>query len=179
MLTISQAIELVRRLVFQAIHPVGSGTPVQVNIPSVILFDSYNPSALQVRAIYKQATRTGGSHSLSSFAKYPHDHPLMSFIATHMRHCMKLMGEWKLRPLAPEMTGELRTAPPVHFLRALPGSIDEVTDPDECTGYWTKAILPTLDLGRIKVMENSDHLGIWKPGKAEEVTEWLKHVLNV
>jgi hypothetical protein len=35
-----------------------------------------------------------------------------------------------------------------------------------------------LDLGRMKVVANSDHLGIWKPDKVEKAIEWLKEVLG-
>lgn len=88
-----------------------------------------------------------------------------------------LMIDWQLQPLAPKI-GEHTLVPPVYYLRALPGKIDQVTDAVEHTGYWTQDILPTLDFGRLKVVEHSDHFGIWKPGKVEEVTEWLKEVLG-
>jgi hypothetical protein len=72
-------------------------TGVSSHLP-VIPFGSYNLSA----PTYKEVICT---HSLPSFAKYPLDHPQISFNATHMRHCMKLMGEWKLQPFAPIRLG--------------------------------------------------------------------------
>jgi len=77
--------------------------------------------------------------------------------------------------LVPE-NGELQIVPPVYFLRAATGC---VTDPAERMGYWTRDILPTLVLGKVKVVENSDHLGIWKPGRVEVVTEWLEQILEL
>lgn len=118
--------------------------------------------------------RPGGSLSV---AQYPRDHPLMTFITAHIRHSMLLVADWPLQPLAPA-PDEKRSVPPVYYLRALPGRADEVTDPEERTGYWTKDVLPTLDIERLKVIEYCDHLGIWKPGKVEGVTAWLKEMLE-
>lgn len=173
-MTATQAIELARRLVFQTIPGSISGeSPVQVDIPSIILFDTHNPSASQVRATYKHEICTGIAELPPGLTKYSRNHPLISFGIAHTLHSKKLMLEWKIQPLAPNQTGGPRI-PTVQYLRALSGCVDELVDPEERIAYWTTEDLPKLDSGRMKMVENSSHLGIWKPGKVEKVTEWLK-----
>ncbi|KAF8587751.1 hypothetical protein K439DRAFT_1658879 [Ramaria rubella] len=177
-LMISQAIELARRLISQPIRPVGSEASVQVDVASVILFDTYNPSATQCREAYKRALRTGefDSEPGLNFAGLPEDHPMMIQVAVHIRHLTTLALGFHLQPLATNATGEGKI-PPVHYVRTLDGTVEEVNS-EERAAYWTKELLPTLDFEKMKMLEHTTHMAIWRPPRVAEVTEWLKDILD-
>lgn len=63
-------------------------------------------------------------------------------MVTHSLHFAKLLANWEMQPLTPQMVGAL-AVPPVHYLRAELG----------VPWFWTEALLPTLNLQSIKVLK--------------------------
>lgn len=169
------AIELARRLLSCPIKPAGASEPVKVTIPGVVLLDCFNPSAPEVRITFQNFLNKLEDEDifLPSFDRYLNDNPIIHFIRAHLIHCTKLSIAYDLGPFPADVR---KTSPVVHLLRAA----DRSSEPRsrDHLNYWSKELLPTLDLSTTKTVENSGHFELWHTGKVEQVTEWLGSVLS-
>lgn len=146
---------------------------MNVAIPGVILLDCFNPSSPTVRVSFQNFVNEDVDIDLPSFERYPRDSPVIQFIVAHLIHCTKLSIAYDLKPF-PDDVG--KTSPVVHILRAA-ASFSEPELSDRLN-YWSKELLPTLDLSTTKTVKDSDHFELWHPGKVEQVSEWLDSVLS-